>query len=121
LAVFVAGLVALALLPAQASAGDISLRGLLCGLGFGVFQSPNNREMLANASREHSGYASGVLAIMRTFGQCVGAALVGVILALGAPSEESLAQASGVRLALWVAAAASLLALGVSLSRLRRG
>ncbi len=72
-----AGLVALALLPAHASAWDISLRGLLCGTGFGIFQSPNNREMLANASREHSGYASGVLAIMRMFGQCVGAALVG--------------------------------------------
>ncbi|ELY4511777.1 MFS transporter [Cronobacter dublinensis] len=121
LAVFVGGLVALALLPAHASAWDISLRGLLCGTGFGIFQSPNNREMLANASREHSGYASGVLAIMRMFGQCVGAALVGVIFALGAPGTDALAQASGVRLALWVAALASLLALGFSLSRLRRG
>ncbi|EOV5397876.1 MFS transporter, partial [Cronobacter turicensis] len=96
-------------------------RGLLCGMGFGCFQSPNNREMLAGAPREHSGYASGVLAIMRTFGQCLGAALVGVILTLGSPAASGVAGAAGVRLALWIAAAASLLALAFSLSRLRKG
>ncbi|EKY1945858.1 MFS transporter [Cronobacter turicensis] len=121
LALFVAGLVALALLPAHAAAWDISLRGLLCGMGFGCFQSPNNREMLAGAPREHSGYASGVLAIMRTFGQCLGAALVGLILTLGSPAASGVAGVAGVRLALWIAAAASLLALAFSLSRLRKG
>ncbi|EOI5817746.1 MFS transporter [Cronobacter malonaticus] len=120
LALFVVGLVALALLPAHAAAWDISLRGLLCGIGFGCFQSPNNREMLAGAPREHSGYASGVLAIMRTFGQCLGAALVGVILTVGAAPASGVAEAAGVRFALWIAAAASLLALAFSLSRLRK-
>ncbi|CCJ73548.1 Permeases of the major facilitator superfamily [Cronobacter condimenti 1330] len=120
LAIFVAGLVALAMLPDHASAWDISLRGLLCGTGFGCFQSPNNREMLASASREHSGYASGVLAIMRTFGQCLGAAGVGIILTLGAPEPAPLAGAHSVQLALWCAALASLLALACSLSRLTR-
>ncbi len=76
--------------------------------------------MLAGAPREYSGYASGVLAIMRTFGQCLGAALVGVLLTVGATSASGIAEVAGVRLALWIAAAASLLALAFSVSRLRK-
>lgn len=115
LGVFTAGLVLLAQLPEHAQWWDISLRGLLCGIGFGIFQSPNNREMLASASREHSSYASGVLAIMRTFGQCLGAALVGVILSMYAASGQELA----VRVALWLAAAGTCLSMVFSLSRLK--
>lgn len=112
LCVFAVGLALLALLPDRAAMWDIGVRSLVCGLGFGCFQSPNNREMLSNVSRENSGYASGVLAIMRTFGQCLGAALVGVILSL---SNNALA----VHLSLWVAALATVLALLFSVSRLR--
>ncbi|MBV7406134.1 MFS transporter [Enterobacter sp. ENT03] len=113
LCVFAVGLALLALLPDRASMWDIGVRSLVCGLGFGCFQSPNNREMLSNVSRENSGYASGVLAIMRTFGQCLGAALVGVILSL---SGDALA----VHLSLWVAVLATVLALLFSISRLRQ-
>ncbi|NCF07632.1 MFS transporter [Kosakonia sp. MH5] len=116
LLLFAVGLLLLVLLPQNAAAWDISLRGLICGMGFGCFQSPNNREMLASASREHSGYASGVLAIVRTFGQCLGAGLVGVMLALCTPTQEALA----IRLGLWLAMIATLLAIAFSLSRLRR-
>ncbi|MDP5007943.1 MAG: MFS transporter, partial [Glaciimonas sp.] len=69
LAVFTLGLGLLACLGDQASVPDILWRAFICGLGFGFFQSPNNREMLSNAPRERSGTASGVLAIARTFGQ----------------------------------------------------
>jgi DHA2 family multidrug resistance protein-like MFS transporter len=37
--------------------------------------------MLANVARDYASYASGVLSIVRTFGQCLGAATVGVLLA----------------------------------------
>lgn len=125
LCLFAAGLVLLARLPEHAGAWDIGLRSLLCGIGFGCFQSPNNREMLSNASRENSGYASGVLAIMRTFGQCLGAALVGVILSMfvpstGDPLKNALQEAHAVQLSLWVAVAATVLAIVISVSRLRR-
>ncbi|MEL4013920.1 DHA2 family efflux MFS transporter permease subunit [Dryocola clanedunensis] len=121
LCVFAAGLILLALLPEQAQTWDIALRSLICGLGFGCFQSPNNREMLANASREHSGYASGVLAIMRTFGQCLGAALVGVILSFWLHTGTGVVQeAQAVRMSLWLAAAATILAVGFSSLRNRR-
>jgi hypothetical protein len=64
--------------PDNPSAWNICLRSLVCGIGFGCFQSPNNREMLSNVAREYASYASGVLSIVRTFGQCLGAAAVGV-------------------------------------------
>ncbi|WP_279046447.1 MFS transporter [Cedecea davisae] len=110
--VFTLGLLLLALLPEHASAWHIGLRSLVCGIGFGIFQSPNNREMMANASREHSGYASGVLAIMRTFGQCLGAAVVGIILALY--GNQLTQEPQAVRLSLWIAACATLLAIAFS-------
>jgi DHA2 family multidrug resistance protein-like MFS transporter len=120
LLVFVVGLALLAMLPAPAEMWDIGLRSLVCGMGFGCFQSPNNREMLSNVAREYSGYASGVLAIMRTFGQCLGAALVGVLLAVMVSGTNAAMEAQAVRMSLWVAVAASGLAILLSLSRLRR-
>ena len=121
LCIFACGLVLLAQLPEHAQEWDIGLRSLLCGIGFGCFQSPNNREMLSNVARENSGYASGVLAIMRTFGQCLGTAFVGVILsAMAQPALKNMIQEDlAVRLSLWVATAATLLAILVSVSRLR--
>jgi len=117
LAFFALGLTLLALLPEQPQIWDIGVRSLICGIGFGCFQSPNNREMLANASRENSGYASGVLAIVRTFGQCLGGAVVGIILALFAPASRQ--AASAVHLSLWIAVLATGFALLFSLSRLQ--
>jgi DHA2 family multidrug resistance protein-like MFS transporter len=112
LCIFAIGLALLAMLPEHAQAWDICLRSLLCGIGFGCFQSPNNREMLSNASRENSGYASGVLAIMRTFGQCLGAAFVGVMMSI-------YAQNNAVHFSLWMAVIATILAIILSVSRLR--
>ena len=128
LALFTVGLVLLALLPDHAQAWDIGWRALVCGMGFGFFQSPNNREMLSNVVRERSGNASGVLAIMRTFGQCLGAALLGMILAVctaaavaqGQLQMSAAQDGDAIRLSLWVAAAATALATAVSASRLRR-
>jgi len=120
LCVLLAGQVSLALLPDQPQVWDIAVRCLLCGVGFGCFQSPNNREMLSNVSREHSSYASGVLAIMRTFGQCLGAALVGVLLAAQVPGAASIEQPA-VQTSLWAAVAATAMAAALSLSRLKKG
>ena len=128
LALFTVGLVLLAMLPDRAQAWDIAWRALVCGVGFGFFQSPNNREMLSNVARAHSGQASGVLAIMRTFGQCLGAAILGIILSVctaramvhGGLQMNTLQDAQAIQLALWVAAAATALATVVSVSRLRQ-
>lgn len=127
LALFAVGLALLALLADQAPAWDIAWRALVCGMGFGFFQSPNNREMLGNVSRERSGNASGVLAIMRTFGQCMGTALLGIVLSVYAAAAMSQGHAQmnaaedalAIRMALWVAVAATMVATVVSFSRIR--
>ncbi|QLA66426.1 MFS transporter [Enterobacter pasteurii] len=110
LMIFALGLGLLATLPASPAMWDICLRCLVCGIGFGCFQSPNNLEMLSNVARDHASFASGVLSIMRTFGQCLGAAVVGVMLT---------AEGRPVHAALWIATAASAGSVFVSVSRLR--
>ncbi|WP_049007680.1 MFS transporter [Enterobacter cloacae] len=119
LIIFVVGLVLLATLPSSPSAWNICLRSLVCGVGFGCFQSPNNREMLSNVARENASYASGVLSIVRTFGQCLGAAVVGVLLAVAAAPEHQTLDEQTVHLALWIAVIASTGSVLFSLSRLR--
>ncbi len=80
--VFTAGLLLLALLPAGAGAVDIGWRMAVCGMGFGFFQSPNNRAMISAAPLSRSGGASGMLGTARLLGQTFGAALVALIFSL---------------------------------------
>ncbi|KMV70899.1 MFS transporter [Erwinia aphidicola] len=79
LAMFAAGLFALALLPASPSDADIIWRMMLCGAGFGLFQSPNNHTIISSAPRHRSGGASGMLGTARLLGQTSGAALVALM------------------------------------------
>lgn len=53
---------------------------ILCGAGFGLFQSPNNHTIITSAPRERSGGASGMLGTARLLGQSSGAALVALML-----------------------------------------
>src|SRR5579875_1196536 len=82
LALLTAGLVLLASLPAHPAVSAMVWRMALCGIGFGFFQSPNNRTLLASAPPERAGSASGILASARLVGQTVGTALAGLVLAL---------------------------------------
>ena len=120
LAIFVVGLILLATLPATPAVWDICLRSLVCGIGFGCFQSPNNREMLANVSREYASYGSGILSIARTFGQCLGAAVVGILLSVMSTETGQTFNEQAIHIALWVAVAASVASVLLSLSRLRK-
>jgi len=81
LLLFAAGLGALATVPANPSSFDLVWRMALAGAGFGLFQTPNNRTMIAAAPRERSGGASGMLGTARLLGQTTGAALVALFLA----------------------------------------
>jgi len=79
LALTAAGFVLLALLPAHPLTSDIVWRVALCGCGFGLFQSPNNRAIVASAPRERSGGAGAIQATARLLGQTIGAALVALV------------------------------------------
>lgn len=125
LAVLTFGLAMLALLPTNPSEIDIVWRNAVCGLGFGFFQSPNNRELMGSAPRELSGAASGVLAVARTFGQCLGAAVVAIVLALGmrghAVGPSGRFAPGAISVSFWIAAAAAFLATFISVNRIGRG
>ena len=79
LAVMATGLFALALLPSSPTDLDIIWRMILCGAGFGLFQSPNNHTIITSAPRHRSGGASGMLGTARLLGQSSGAALVALM------------------------------------------
>jgi MFS transporter, DHA2 family, multidrug resistance protein len=111
LALMAVGLVLLALYPLSAGAPGLIWRMVLCGLGFGLFQSPNNRALLSAAPRARSGAAGGMLGVARLSGQTLGAASVAILF-----SAYPLA---GSNLALWVAAVLAVVAGTVSLLRVR--
>ncbi len=79
LGVFALGLASLAWLPADASDWGIAWRMMVCGVGFGFFQTPNNRIIMMGAPRERSGAASGLMTIARTVGMTLGAAVVALL------------------------------------------
>jgi DHA2 family multidrug resistance protein-like MFS transporter len=111
MAILALGLGSLALLPAHAGAGAIVWRMAVCGLGFGFFQSPNNRTMLTAAPRARAGAAGGMLATARLTGMTIGATLAAVVfhLAAGGAEPVELFVATGCAVA---AGGASLLRLG---------
>jgi MFS transporter, DHA2 family, multidrug resistance protein len=70
------GLAAIALWPLQGRALQLVALTMLCGLGFGLFQVPNNRSMLLAAPRERSGAAGGMQGTARLVGQTAGAIIM---------------------------------------------
>jgi len=76
------GLASLALLTPEASTTAIVLRMALCGLGFGLFQSPNLNALMSAAPPERSSGASAMVAMARLNGQAIGAALVALCFGL---------------------------------------
>jgi MFS transporter, DHA2 family, multidrug resistance protein len=110
LSILAVGLALLAWLPAHAAVVDIVWRMAVCGVGFGIFQSPNNRAMMSAAPRRRSGAAGGMLATARLIGQTAGAAGVALIFRVQGQASTNLP--------LIVAAIVSVVAACVSLSRL---
>lgn len=117
LASMTAGLILTALLPPEPSSVDIMWRLVLCGAGFGIFASPNNRLMMNAVPRDRSGSAGGIIATARTLGQTIGAALVAVMFGLFDFSGGGAADAA--RAAIWLAAGFAGMALVIGSLRLR--
>jgi MFS transporter, DHA2 family, multidrug resistance protein len=105
-----AGLLLLAFFPHGGTSADLIWRMALCGLGFGFFQSPNNRTLISAAPYARTGAAGGMLATARLLGQTLGAAGVAILFRAYA--------GRGSNIALMVAAGISLGAAVISASRL---
>lgn len=95
LAVMAAGMASLAIMPADASVLNIGIRMAVCGAGFGFFQSPNLKALMASAPRERASGASGVVATARLLGQATGAALVALSFGIAGAHGPTLALALG--------------------------
>jgi DHA2 family multidrug resistance protein-like MFS transporter len=111
LSVLAAGFVLLALMPAPATMTDVMLRVGLCGIGFGLFQSPNNRAIVASAPRERSGGAGAIQGTARLLGQSIGAALVALVFGAAGGTQ-------GATVAILLAAGFAVAGVAASLSRL---
>jgi len=120
LAVYVLGLLALALLGDHPATWMVLASTALAGLGFALFQSPNNREMQGAVPIELASSGAAVLNLNRSVAQSAGSAMVSIALALsGAGVGFTLQEARAATSVLWVAVAGALLSLALSAAKLR--
>jgi DHA2 family multidrug resistance protein-like MFS transporter len=110
LAAMTVGLLSLLSVHSGAATGVMVLQLTVCGFGFGLFQSPNNRAMISAAPRSRTGAASGMLGTGRLVGQTIGASVVALVLTTSSAPYP---------LVLCISAALAGTACIISISRLR--
>src|SRR6195952_228454 len=108
--IMAAGLLAMSLLPDHPATLDIVWRMTVCGIGFGFFNTPNNRAIITSAPPARTGGASGMQATARVSGQSVGTAMVALVC--------TTFPLNGTTVALVIATFAAAVAACVSFSRL---
>jgi EmrB/QacA subfamily drug resistance transporter len=64
----------------ESSQAYLALGLAICGLGTGIFVSPNNSALMGAAPRNRQGIAAGILATARNVGMVLGSGLAGAIL-----------------------------------------
>jgi DHA2 family multidrug resistance protein-like MFS transporter len=89
------GMALLATLPVHPSVFNIVWRMMLCGFGFGFFQTPNMKAIMTSAPLHRGGSASGIVATARLVGQTTGAALAALCFSLVGREGATLALALG--------------------------
>lgn len=97
------------MLPGDTAFAWLMLGMLLGGVGFGFFQTPNNKALLGGAPRHRSGAAGGMQATTRVFGQSFGTALVAVAF--------NVSEANGAVLGVWAAIVCALVAVTINIAR----
>jgi DHA2 family multidrug resistance protein-like MFS transporter len=95
--IFAVGLCLLATLGQISSPMELGWRMAICGIGIGLFQTPNNVTITTSAPIQRSGGASGMLGTARVLGQTLGTAMVAVLF------HATRIQGGGEVLCLWVA------------------
>ena len=99
LLIFATGLALVGIAPLFHSISLTILGMCFCGIGFGGFQTPNNRTMLLAAPKERSGGAGGMIATVRLIGQISGAITASAVFHfLGPLSPVTLLTASALAL-----------------------
>lgn len=80
--VFIVGVLLLLFTGSAPGEWDIAWRMAVCGVGFGLFQTPNNIVMVMATPVNRSGGAGGVQSTARLVGQTLGATVVSSVFAL---------------------------------------
>ncbi|MGC3982631.1 MAG: MFS transporter [Steroidobacteraceae bacterium] len=75
-------LLLLAFLPADATHIDIVWRMAMCGVGFGLFLSPNARLIVGSTPKDRAASAGGLISTTRLTGQTLGATVMAMLLAM---------------------------------------
>ncbi len=83
MAVYAIGLLLIIFLPAtNITEFDIIWRMTVCGIGYGMFQTPNNIVMVSSTPVQRTGGAGGMQSTARLVGQTLGATLVTIVFAV---------------------------------------
>jgi MFS transporter, DHA2 family, multidrug resistance protein len=77
------GMICLAFLPEAPNHVDILWRMAICGVGYGMFFSPNARQMVGSAPRERAAAAGALFSTIRGAAQTLGATTVAALLGAG--------------------------------------
>jgi DHA2 family multidrug resistance protein-like MFS transporter len=108
-AMLCAGLAGAAVWPLDGASNKLVPFLVLCGVGFGLFQSPNNRNLFLSAPAERSGAAGGMQGTARVTGQTMGSVTVALLFSVSM---------AGPQIGLALAALLAMLAALVSLFRI---
>jgi len=106
------GLTMIALMPATVDNTWLFFAMMLAGVGFGFFQTPNNRVLIGAAPRHRAGALGGLQSTTRVFSQTFGGAVVAMVFSMGF--------SMGPLLGLWVAICFALVAVSVNVIRYRQ-
>jgi DHA2 family multidrug resistance protein-like MFS transporter len=117
LGIFAVGLLCATLMGPDPAPLDIAWRMAVCGIGYGLFQSPNNRALQNSAPRERSGGPQAIQAVARVFGQTTGAVIVAIVFAFDSSAGSSGISAQAVVQTMSIATAFALVAMIASVWR----
>ena len=111
--IFALGLCLLAISDHNPEEWSLAWRMAICGIGIGLFQTPNNVTITTSAPINRSGGASGMLGTARVLGQTLGTALVAVLFHLMGN------RGGGEEVCLWLALGLALVSGGLSSFRIK--
>ena len=111
--IFALGLCLLAVSDHNPEQWGLAWRMAICGIGIGLFQTPNNVTITTSAPINRSGGASGMLGTARVLGQTLGTALVAVLFHLMGN------KGGGEEVCLWLALGLALVSGGLSSFRIK--
>ena len=115
--VLAGGLFFMSSLGENSPLGLVAVGLAICGLGTGIFISPNNSALMGSAPRARQGIAAGILATARNVGQVLGIGMGGAILATLTISGVQGALFDAYRVGMIAAAGVALFAAAVSILR----